>query len=62
MERIQNVDQSSIANLRTYIRYIKSKALEKVKRSPELLAHYSKDKCNCKRSQYYAILYGIPIP
>lgn len=62
MQRIQNVDQSSIANLRTYMRYIKSKALEKVERSPELLAHYSKDKCNCKRSQYYSFLYGITIP
>ncbi len=62
MNRIQHVDQSSIANLQSYLRTIKKKAHEKVERSPHLLSHYSKEECNCKRSLYYSILYDIQIP
>lgn len=62
MNRIQHITQSFVANLHTYLRSIKKKAKEKVERDPDLIDNYSKNERNCRRSQFYSILYGIKIP
>lgn len=62
MNRLKQLDQSSLCNLRTYIRNLKKKANEKVEKNPQLLDRYNKYECDCQKSSYYSKMYGIDLP
>ena len=62
IDRLKNLDQSSMANLRNYLRGIRNQASQIVEHNPELLSDFQKPFCSCAKAQYYSSLYDIDLP